>query len=275
MVGAVLTATVIVGLMALSPLARAAISPSQWFVQGPTRLLPAPSGAQDHSGIAPSYGDRWFVVDNGDNDIIEYQRNALDSWQIVRVLDLDDLLATPPEDMEDITPMGPGEWALLDERNSTITAVQIPQFGNVVTEMWTASLMDDIPTTGEDPDIDGIEGIDWDEEASIGSIDVFWVVTERDAELFEVRLVNGNLVTVSDGVDLAADRASAVVKVPGEDAVYIVNNQSRTLHLNSLAGAALASPRQLSMSQPEGAYLTAEPRLYIVCLLYTSDAADE
>lgn len=235
--------------------------------------LPNPGIYTDHSGVALHPDGRIFAVDNGEDVIIEYFPNGNGGWNLGRIFevgrrcfedddeDCTERFSEPIDDLEDITFMGGNKWALIDESDNSLMVFTIPDFGTEVQEIYAVDLWPYVDNFGGN----GIEGLAYSFDDSVGNTDTFYVASEVNALLVRIDIVNGSVTYKGPEIRLRVPSASAVHDVQGEDVFYIVANGARELYRFNSAGVQLGPPRSISdFFVPEGITFTPDLNRMII-----------
>lgn len=211
--------------------------------------LPGPGLYTDYSGGALNPDGTLLTVDNGEDDIIEYTPNGNGGWDVGRIIDLDQSeLSDPVDDLEDITRMGGNRYAIIDENDNTLTVFDLPDGSTEVDEVYTVALWPFVDNFGGN----GIEGLFYSFEDSVGNTDTFYVASEVNALIVRLDIVDGTVTNRGDDISLNIPAASAIYRVPNDGTFYVVANRTRSVYRFDSYGTLLGPPRQLAFGNPEG-----------------------
>lgn len=224
-------------------------SVDDWVAVTGVQKLPGPGLYTDYSGAVLNPDGTLLAVDNGEDDIIEYTPNGNGGWNLGRIIDLEQSeLSDPVDDLEDITRMGNNRYAIIDENDNTLTVFDLLPGQDTVDEIYTVALWPFVDNFGGN----GIEGLFYSFEDSVGDTDTFYVASEVNALIVKLDIVDGEVTNRGPDIKLNIPAASAIYRVPNDGTFYIVANRTRSVYRFAPDGVLLGPPRRLNFNNPEG-----------------------
>lgn len=232
----------------LSGTAVAEEHPNDWIPITGVERLPGPAEYTDYSGGVLETDGRLLVIDNGEDDIIEYIPDPNGGWSLGRIFDLGSI-SDPVDDLEDITRLGNNRYAIIDENDNTLTVLDLPISGTDVSEVYTVALWPFVDNFAGN----GIEGLFYSFEESVGDVDTFYVASEVNALVVRLDIVDGTVINRGADTRLHIPAASALHRMWGTDTMYVVANRTRSIYRFRNDGVQLGPPMFLAgFDNPEG-----------------------